>query len=880
MFTALFEKSGQPQSYLWLLQQFYQASHDFRLLAVLAESVVGHSAGKVYPFVQSMHGVLSEIRDEATTDQLREQIAKVRERAKSNVDKRALDLLEAQVERRAAEVQNQPGPHIAAALAALQRAFERDWSDGEQRLMADLLAGLGTISAQPLADEQRRKLQALFELQTRRSYDRLHVGHRLAELWWSYNRQDAAIDLLRAELAEFQDAYAGILPVSANSALASLISFQSGQRHFVQAEKTVLDQLRHPVHGQQRLWLQQRLFEVYHGALQNDGEVSLGAGRKLFEAFERQLFEALRGPDQNHRYNVVNLLCGVYRTAFDKKLPGVPQALISFSAKVLPEILAQQTSNYPSIVNQVAQTLHDVAGVREGLAFLIERIEHEPGWFRFNNQDGWAQFSYTLSQWRFEMKNVGDLEARLLKIVLAELRRDLESQQQRNRTMYYGVHDTHFWKEKAGDFARTAETVYAERKQSGSAVQYVADYLFFGLERTGRAIEILFIAHRDKLLDEPGISKLVTFLHHDQRFGESIALLEPLVEAHPDNIQYRVWLMHAFFRTNRLAELQMLLAATDEHFHKESRWTEYVLSELAGACLGTQLYAESVKYYKELIPRHEESQPGRGIGNGTLSNYYAGLSAAYSGLKQTAEAVDAACGAIISWGPTHANRVNAIESLKNVLRSAPDLDAYIDALDRTTDTDGADRPVVRKALGQVLSEKSQFAKAIVQLQRAVALEANDPETQNALIACYDRLGDKSGAVNQVLQLVEVSRRDIALFRNLADRYVALEKPRDAERAYTSIVEALPSESESHALLAEIRQQQNRWPEAIVQWTEVARIRALEPTGLLRLAAAQIHEKQIPAAHETLKKLDTTPWPPRFGDIGSQVRELYRQMESK
>ena len=41
MFSALFEKSGQPQNYLLSLQQFDQATHDFRLLAVLADSIVG-----------------------------------------------------------------------------------------------------------------------------------------------------------------------------------------------------------------------------------------------------------------------------------------------------------------------------------------------------------------------------------------------------------------------------------------------------------------------------------------------------------------------------------------------------------------------------------------------------------------------------------------------------------------------------------------------------------------------------------------------------------------------------------------------------------------------------------------------------------------------
>ena len=38
--------------------------------------------------------------------------------------------------------------------------------------------------------------------------------------------------------------------------------------------------------------------------------------------------------------------------------------------------------------------------------------------------------------------------------------------------------------------------------------------------------------------------------------------------------------------------------------------------------------------------------------------------------------------------------------------------------------------------------------------------------------------------------------------------------KETKRAYTSIVEVLPSEAESHALLAEIREAQNRWREAI------------------------------------------------------------------
>ena len=155
---------AKPQNYLWLLQQFYQATRDFRLLAGLADSVVGHTAGEVYPFLRRhVSSVLSEVRDEATADSIVERIAEVRKRAKT--PSRPAGVGPAGNARRAprrGSHQNQPGPHVERALAALQRAWKRDWSAGEPRLMADLLASLGHISQSKLADEQVRELEELY----------------------------------------------------------------------------------------------------------------------------------------------------------------------------------------------------------------------------------------------------------------------------------------------------------------------------------------------------------------------------------------------------------------------------------------------------------------------------------------------------------------------------------------------------------------------------------------------------------------------------------------------------------------------------------------------------------------------------------------------
>ncbi len=573
---------------------------------------------------------------------------------------------------------------------------------------------------------------------------------------------------------------------------------------------------------------------------------------------------------------MIDQLCSIYGTAHSKKLAGVAEDLRAFALKQLPGLLKRQTNNYLGVVGSVANTMHNVLGPRDGIAFLLTQIEHEPAWLRVSNQDGWNQFGWTIAQWKEEAKDLGDLEKRLLTLVLAELRRDLESGQNRYRVLSHRNY-SYYWAAKEADFAKVAEEVLAKRRQSNRAVQYIAEYFYHGLNRYNRAIEILLAAHKDKILDETGQAILVNYLQGQNRFDESIPLLQRLVASKPENLQYRVELMSAYFHTGRQQDLLALLKQTDAFFHEKDRWQEQVMATMAGSCLDNKLYAQSVAYYNEAIPLHQRTQPRRGIGDGTLSTYYAQLARAYAGQGKTASAVDAAGGAIVSWGPRHQNRTQALEALRQVLREAADLDAYVAARDAQSVRNGLDSAVIRKALGQVYLAKGTFDKAVVQLQQAIALQPNDAETHRLLIDCLDKQGDKQKAILALLNAAELSRRDIKLYQDLGRRLEG--QPKEAERAYTSIVEVLPNESEGHALLAEIRQQQNRWPEAATQWQQVARIRALEPTGMLKLAAAQIHLRRWDDASQTLRKVGAQSWPQRFGDVRAQVRQLEGQIDA-
>jgi tetratricopeptide (TPR) repeat protein len=399
--------------------------------------------------------------------------------------------------------------------------------------------------------------------------------------------------------------------------------------------------------------------------------------------------------------------------------------------------------------------------------------------------------------------------------------------------------------------------------------------MYHGLHRYKRAIEILLIAHGKGLLDDAQQIVLVDHLHARERYAESIPILEPLIERKPDQISYRTRLMVAYYHAKRPEQLRQLLTATDEHFRTAELWNESILAQLAETTLKVQRFSESIAYYEELIALHQRTAPNRGIAGGTLSQYYSLLAQAYSALGKTEQAVDAASAGIVAWGPRHDQRQSAISWLHQVLADAKDLDVYVKLRDQQAEKTGQDSPLIRQQIGTVYSRRGEHDKAIEQYQIALKLQPNDLETHRQLIASYKAVDNQPAVIEQTLALLDLDRHNLQLYKDLAEQLKADEAL--AERAATTLVEAAPNEAEHHQALAELRQQQDRWEEAIEQWQHVARLRSLEPTGLLKLAEAQLHEKRYEEGKRTLDKLRTTEWPSRFGSVQNQVDKLQRRI---
>ena len=876
-FKALFKKSAQPENYLWQLRSLYAASRDFRLLQILPDAVLGRSPQQVYAFIQSLHSqVLHELRNEATADELLSRIKKLREQELTATDLRALDLLEAFVERKSAEILNQPGPHIDACLAALQRAFQRPWTEGEPQMMSQFLQSLGGFTNERLQAEQIKEMRALIPLASSNSREHLNMTSNLCHvLFWSYSRRNEALQAMEAEYQSYLQTNDGIWPYADNEYLSRYAQMFEGANRHADGESMLKKQIARPANDEQRKWLNERLMTLYNNALEHDGAVSIGTGRaNLFKPIvDLTIKEIFASPDENVRYNLVSRLNTTFDIAHRHKLPATVETVTKFAFETIPQLLQKQQSQYRNTVTTILQSISSVLEPKVAKRFVVERMEQWPQRLEIQWDNSWNALGTQLAHYR-KATGTTDLDNRVLKLAVAQLQRDLRRGEGGHQQICHSGYGF-FWAEKTQDFAKAAEIVLNERRASGRRAMFVANYLRNGLQLAPRAIEILLIAHGNGLLNEAEQFQLVNWLHETNRYAEMIPILDQLVVALPDNMHYRSELMAAYFHSQRPEQLSRFIKQSDSHFHRAGRWTEANIIQFARGCQSAHEWEKVKTYLTEAIALHQRSHPTSGRNDNVLSRYYQDLASAESNLLHTEAAVTAASAAIVCWDARHQERIHTITTLKSVLSSASDLDDYVQKMDSKAAKAGQDSPILRKVVGETYQAKNEYAKAIAQYKIAIELQPNDKETHQALIALYDATQNKGAATDQLLKLIDLQRHDLTLYQQLASRLKDNEA--EAERAATSIIESAPNESESHAAMAELRQNQNRWSESIPHWEQVAKLRKLEPTGLLKLAAAQVHEKRWEAAKESLHKLNKTEWPSRFNNITNEIRQLEQRL---
>ena len=875
---ALLAKASSPASYVWQVDRLYQQTKDFRLLACLANGMIGHTASGVYPFLERIGPVLSNVHEEATCDELASRIHEVAAGgARTDLDRRALQLLTALVERRAAEVKNAPGPHMARGLEVMRAAFKGSWGPGERPLMARFLSSMGRITPHPYAAEQMKQLAALHAEEKPGTDDRLTVARHLYDTLWKYRQYDAAIDGLSAALEEYRESHGGVLPNPLPNGINTLVNWLMIQQQFARAEACIEDELKVQTNRSIRNGLRQQIFLVYLQALSKGGAVSLGRGEDLYRAARKKIEDSLwrHGPDQ--LMETFARFCSLHSIAQKEAgIAGAGRELERFASDKLPELLTLAHTDGPRLVSNVAHAIHSLQGPLAGLRVLLDRMEAEPRWYARVNLGSWRHYGWYLARWRSEARDLGDLESRLLKVVVAELERDLMDMQSRNQGIYY-QNNRYYWAAMKDEFAAVASRVIELNPDSPARLLYAAQYLWNGLRLRDRAIGVLLGAESRGKVREKGRYTLVTWLFDRRRFDEALPLIEKLLTERPDNLNYRTQKIRALHETAQDEAARAYLAATVKRFQELKQWNEHVIATLAETARQSRFYAESVALYDELIPLHQRTHQNRGVGSGQLANYYGFLAQAHAALGHAEQAVDAASAAVVVWGNDSRNRNRAITALRRVIESIGDLDGYVARMDKKIAETGLDAPVIRKTIGQVYLDRKQPEPAITQLTLARQLQPNDAEIHQLLLNAYDLADNQEGACEALYASIALSPMNLALYPDLGKRLSDLGQADEAERAWTTLAEVKPNEAEGHRQLAEHFAAKGHPADAVVQWQQVVRCRAEEPDGWFNLARAQIQAGDPAGARKTVDHLLETKWEDRFGDVKKKAAELMKEL---
>ena len=342
--------------------------------------------------------------------------------------------------------------------------------------------------------------------------------------------------------------------------------------------------------------------------------------------------------------------------------------LRKYAFEQFPKLVAKIDNNYSNAIDRVANLVYRNLGPRDGITFLIERLENYPARYKGTYKAGWNKHGNRLAEWRTKTKDFKDVEERLLKLVLSELRQRLITHTNSDAGMM-NRHSGYFWSEKEADFVRVANEVAEKYKNSAAVVERSAKYLFDDLDKHDRAISLMQDAKERGILYENQELTLVYMLRDRKRWKEVAQLLEPMVVKHPGEMSHRSLLIKALSLSDQKDRRDEMLSETEAFFRKEKLWTEPNLALLAEGVYEAKMYKVAVRLYDELIPMHQRARPNQSAQSGRrgnydgranqLSEYYQNLARSYSRLGNTIAAVDAAAAGIVARGQTQSQRAEA-----------------------------------------------------------------------------------------------------------------------------------------------------------------------------------------------------------------------------
>lgn len=865
---VLLSKASHPGNHVNVVASFYQALKDVRLLESLPDGVLGHTTEGVYGFLHAVGQVLGNVHEEATLDSIRARLAAREKDARTDTDRRALQLLRTMTSRRAAEVLNQPGPHWRDALAALQSAAQGTFAVGERASLANLLVTLAGGKDAAFAKQVVALLVQLADAANTK-IERLAIEQALATVHWTTDRKAEAMDLLGGALAEFRRGNEEL--ANAFGAVALLASWHEERGDYGGAER-LLQAWAEIVPVARRQEFTERLWSSWCTCLRQRGTCSLGSGTALYAALDARNRAEYASASGDLLNQVDGHFQNLHHTAQDVGLAGVEATILATVRTTLQDHWNRHPTRATNSVRQVADALAHANAFTAAITIVLDRVDTEPRWLTRIEQGTWQNLVWSLADWRAKARLGGPLADRLQKRVLAGFEQDLVLATATNAA-FWNLHYQNCWREKRPEFLAVARKVLEIHADSPTRVRYCAEQLWSALDAHEDAIAALVAADQRKPLTYDDRHVLLQWLVAERKFAAALPHADLLIAEVPDNDGHRITKARILFWLGRRDDAAHWIDATKSLCETQKRLGEATLWALGGVSFECELWPRCIEFCRAAIAMHDRAAGRVRGGDSSLASYWSLLGQALVRTGDHDGAVEAAAAAIVLWPDRSDGRRQAIDGLHSTLAAIPDLAAYLARRDAKLGKGDADAPLVRKLCGQIFAQRGELARAREQFLQARELQPEDKDTHDALISVLVRLGDVAAQVEALRLAIATFPSELGYATKLGEALIAAGDAAEAERAFTNGVESQPSEAASHTELAQRREAQRRLPEAIEQWQQVVRIRALDPAGWLSLAKAQLAAGRRPDAKITLDHVLATKWEEHYGDVRRAAAEL-------
>ncbi|MGE0191888.1 MAG: VIT domain-containing protein [Planctomycetota bacterium] len=878
---ALLARVPDPASYTGDLLSLYMPTKDHRVVAMLAPGLVGFTTERAYSTLAALSAIVASVHEEATIDVLREALAGLRDRAQSPVDRRVLDLAEARVAARAAEVLMADPAHARAAVAALERALVAEPVEGERLLLARHLVSLGAQRDHALVDVVVRGLRGLMEGLPAAGEERLRIGTMLAGLFGNLKRFDAQEDLLAGLWGEVRAARPAELDVASSELLRALVDARLARGHAERAEAALLAELaERPEAPAVDSW-REKLFDVRVNALQRGLRTRLGEGATLYRALRDALRSRL-DEEADRASEIASRLAQVHQVAaLHAALKAVARDdLEAWSQQALPAVLRRLPQQATGVAGTFAGALAQLGDPAAGLALLLDRAEAEP---RFLERVEWDVASRQLDAmavWRHDAGAVArPLVARLFALVEAALEAALTTGE-RHGSRFWNAHDRYGWSERFDDMQALIERVVERESDNASVAWRGAQILHGPMRRPGAGIDVLEAAV-GRLPDEDNLRRsLAGWLLEAGRASRARPHAELLVKQRPDHWNDRDLLARVLIAVRDQAALGELLDETARLWREKKAFPSGTARHLGERATEGGLGDRALAWLDEAVRLRREERGDVGGQDHWLADTYTLLARARSAAGDDAGAFEASRAALVMTSARDANRVReARQEIEKVLAGARDLASLDAAYEAEVAESGLDAAVLRQAFAAVWRQQGRLERAEHHLLEARDVEPDDASVHGALVALYDEMKRPADAVAALYGSIELAPLGYDAYEDLARRLAALGDEAGRERALTSLAEPAPHQAEGHRRLGRAFTGDGRLDAALVQWAQVVRTERLDPTGWLEYAEAAVRAGDTATARKALQHVLEGSWEERFGPVKQQAAARLARLPS-